>query len=298
MKKKILLGSIIAITIIVLASFSSVVGKVASDEELVELDVELCGLGKKHTVQLTQQEADEVELLFTDIEKRLSEVETREEAEEIFKEAIVELDKYGLLGGLSVRQAQRLIIRNYKPLKGLNLKLPDENSNFLCLIAGDSGYSGFFSLPSFIRTTIAFLIINGILYLPTIFPLLESIIEKLEIDWRWFWGYTVIDAIILRWPWHIGGLVSFGRFIMDWTGGVEEIPANGWVRTFGLMGMKTWEGEFYGQIARFPALLGSGFFSGTYGFIGVKIHGEQTEFGSKFLGSALWVKIGYEPPDI
>jgi len=298
MNKKILIGSIIAVAIIVLSSFSSVVGKVSLDEELVELDVEFSGLGKKHKVKLTQQEADEVELLFDEIHEQLNEVESREEAEVIFKDAVVELDKYGLLGRLSIRQAQRLITRNYKPLKELNLKSPDDNSNFLCLIAGDSGYSGFFSLPSFIRTTIAFLIINWILYLPTIFPLLESIIEKLEIDWRWFCGYTVIDAIILRWPWHIGGLVSFGRFIMDWTGWVEEIPASGWVRTFGLMGMKTWEGEFYGQIARFPAIMGSGYFSGTYGFIGVKIHGEQTEFGSKFLGSALWVKIGYEPPDI
>ena len=39
MKKKILIGSIIAVVIIVLASFSSVVGKVSSDEEPVELDV-------------------------------------------------------------------------------------------------------------------------------------------------------------------------------------------------------------------------------------------------------------------
>ena len=78
MKKKILIGSIIAVAIIVLASFSSAVSKVASNEELVELDVEFCGLGKKHTVQLTQQEADEVELLFDEIHERLNEVETRE----------------------------------------------------------------------------------------------------------------------------------------------------------------------------------------------------------------------------
>jgi len=39
-------------------------------------------------------------------------VETRGEAEAIFKEAVVELDKYGLLGGLSVRQVQRLVTGN------------------------------------------------------------------------------------------------------------------------------------------------------------------------------------------
>ncbi len=45
MRKRILVGSIIAIAIIVLASFSSVVGKVSSDGKLVELEVEFCGLG-------------------------------------------------------------------------------------------------------------------------------------------------------------------------------------------------------------------------------------------------------------
>ena len=61
MNKKILIGSIIAVVILVLVSFSNVVAKVLSDDELVEFDVEFSGLGKKHTVELTQQEADEVE---------------------------------------------------------------------------------------------------------------------------------------------------------------------------------------------------------------------------------------------
>ena len=43
MIKKILVGSIIAVAIIILASFSSVVGKVSSDDELVEFDIEYVG---------------------------------------------------------------------------------------------------------------------------------------------------------------------------------------------------------------------------------------------------------------
>jgi len=39
MGKRILIGSIIAIAIIVLSSFSSVVGKVSSDEELVDVTI-------------------------------------------------------------------------------------------------------------------------------------------------------------------------------------------------------------------------------------------------------------------
>ena len=113
MKKKILIGSIIAVAVIVLSSFTSVVGKVSSDNDLVELEVEFCGLGKKHTVQLTQQEADEVEQIINNFQKQINGVETREEAEIIFKDAVVELDKYGLLGGLSVKQAQNLVVGEY-----------------------------------------------------------------------------------------------------------------------------------------------------------------------------------------
>ena len=85
-------------------------------DELVEFDVEFCGLGKKHTVKLTKQEAEEVELLFDEIRTKLDNVESRDEAEIIFKEAVVELDKYGLLGGLSVKQIQKLILGNYQNL--------------------------------------------------------------------------------------------------------------------------------------------------------------------------------------
>ena len=129
------------------------------DSDLVEFDVEFCGLGKKHTVQLTQEEADEVELLFDEIEQRLSEVETREETELIFKDAIVELNKYGLLGELSVRQAQQMAIQNHKQLKIINRILPDGNSNYLCLIAGETTNTFFMGIP--VWATILFLYVLG-----------------------------------------------------------------------------------------------------------------------------------------
>ena len=144
MKKKILIGGIIAVAIIVLSSFSSTVAKV-STEEFVELDVEFSGLGKKHTVSLTQQQADEVELLFDEIHERLNEVETREEAEEIFKDAVMELNQYGLLPkGMSVEQAQKLVAGEYSKDKGLPIfeKVSHENSiqenqdNFFCFVSG------------------------------------------------------------------------------------------------------------------------------------------------------------------
>jgi len=70
MKTRILIGCIIAVVVILLAPLSSVVAKSSVDNnELVEFDVEFYGLNKKHTVKLTQKEADEVELLIDEIKK-------------------------------------------------------------------------------------------------------------------------------------------------------------------------------------------------------------------------------------
>ena len=57
--------------------------------------------------------------LCNDIEQQLSEVETREEAEEIFKYAVIKLDKYGLLGDLSIEESQKLVQGNYREGKSL-----------------------------------------------------------------------------------------------------------------------------------------------------------------------------------
>jgi len=124
---------------------SSINADVSKQDELVDFDVEFCGLGNKHTVQLTQQEADEVELLFGEIHERLNEVETREEAEEIFKKAAMELNQYGLLPkGMSIEQTQKLVAGEYSKDKGLPIfeKVSHENSiqenqdNFFCFVSG------------------------------------------------------------------------------------------------------------------------------------------------------------------
>jgi hypothetical protein len=110
----------LAVAVILLfigVAFTPSINSSVVEDKLVEFDVEFSGLGKKHTVSLTQQEADEVKQLFDEIEQRLSEIETRAEAEEIFKEAVIELDRYGFIGELSVEQAQRLVTGEYQNIK-------------------------------------------------------------------------------------------------------------------------------------------------------------------------------------
>ena len=71
-------------------------------------------------------------MIFDDIKERLSNVASYDEAFIIFNDAVVALDKYGLLGGLSVKLAQRLVTGNIieKNIKGL-----DEFDNAFCLVA-------------------------------------------------------------------------------------------------------------------------------------------------------------------
>jgi len=124
-------------------AFAPSINANAGKEELVDFTTEVCGLnGGKQTVKLTQQQADEVEVLFDSIRKQLNATESREEAEEIFKDAVVALDKYGLLGGLSVKQAQRLLyddLQNNKIIDSIeksvrNIQDNNDFTNSFCFI--------------------------------------------------------------------------------------------------------------------------------------------------------------------
>ena len=124
-----------------------------TQSDFVEFTTELCGYsGDKQTVRLNQQQADEVEELFDSIREQLNTTESRDEAEEIFKDAVVELDKYNLLGGLSIKQAQRLVTDGKKItflLDSLDMSINNNkinDSNLLCLTAGYNRDSMFLSI--------------------------------------------------------------------------------------------------------------------------------------------------------
>lgn len=140
----------VVILFVTLAFAPSINANTQSD--FVEFTTEVCGMnGGKQTVKLTRQQADEVEALFNSIREQLNATESREDAEEIFKDAVVELDKYGLLGDLSIKQAQKLVTGTCPDQKIKNF-LADRNHGNLdnrdCLTAGDTTYHYFLSLGS------------------------------------------------------------------------------------------------------------------------------------------------------
>ena len=78
-------------------------------------------------MKLTRQQYQNLEQYLVEFRARLNQTTTREEAVPFFKEAVVELNKYGLLPrGMSVEQAQRLVT-------GWNQKsdVQNDNQNFI-----------------------------------------------------------------------------------------------------------------------------------------------------------------------
>jgi hypothetical protein len=78
----------------------------------VEVTTEACGIKGYdiRTVSLTNQQYQKLEQYLNDLRERVNKTTTREETVVIFNDAVVELNKYGLLPkGMSVEQAQRVV---------------------------------------------------------------------------------------------------------------------------------------------------------------------------------------------
>jgi len=114
MKKQIIATTIILlfIGVAVAPSINFNVVKASNDNDLVEVTTQACGINGfgNTTMKLTREQYQNLEQYLVDFRARLNQTSTRDEAVPIFKEAVVELDKYGLLPKwMSVERAQRLV---------------------------------------------------------------------------------------------------------------------------------------------------------------------------------------------
>jgi len=290
MKKLLVVGVIVLFLGLAFApSINANVSETSVDSELVEITTEVCGLdGGKHTVSLSKEEAEEVEQLIDNIQNRLNGVETREEAVEIFNEAVVELDKYGLLGGLSVKQAQRLITGGQKDSSAMKLMekihrrfrgISNSNENMFCLIIGETD-------ETYIEGRVALFL--GRLYLLAMF-----------LGPFWFL-YLIIYAFFIEWsqknPISLVNRINLGYVDDEFEVGFVYYYSNGWVTSIGMNGLKSYDGMLRGVLP----LKGTSYMSGmvTYrehypavaGFTGIKLFKSDTE-ETLYIGFALWVKI-------
>ena len=293
MKKLLVVGVIVLfLGVAITPSINANVSKASIDSELVEITTEICGLnGDKHTVSLSKGDAEEVEQLFDSIRERLNATETREEAVEIFKESVVELDKYGLLGGLSVKQAQKLMTMSFS--NSLDTKFIDritpkdgENSqrNMFCLIAGKT--------TNTLSRRPAFIVFSYIQYY--FFKLLPLIVQMILFN---LWCFRSMFPNII--PISLAGFILFGMGVECEVGWYYK-PAEGSIWSLGLLGKITWDNPRYGQ---FPRIWCEGwmfsyyhYYPGVIGFTGLAIRTLTDSKDIFFLGSAILINVGTEHP--
>jgi len=146
--KKILAISIILlfIGVAVAPNINLSVVKASDDNDLVEVITQACGIKGygNTTVKLTREQYQNLEVYLDDFEAKLNQTTTKEEVTALYKEAIVELNDYGLLPkGMSISLAERLVIGNtlYDKLSGFFKRVPMSDygiKNMKCFVYAEA----------------------------------------------------------------------------------------------------------------------------------------------------------------
>jgi hypothetical protein len=246
----------------------------ASQDDLVEVTTQACGIKGygNTTVKLTREQYQDLEQYLVDFRTRLNQTSTREEAVPIFKEAVVELDRHGLLPeGMSVEKVQKLILKKYKMMNEFDSRNKSLNTTVGCLVTGKIDFEiGFYGR--------LFLLLSRIWFLT--FPLMIMLYILSSVN-----------------PVSLGGVITFGSHTI-YQHGNQYLPAVGWVTALGILGQQHWNHSFYGKISPIQILVKGGDqviyyyeFIGALGFCGIKI--VPSGF---FIGSALAVSLDSEKP--
>jgi hypothetical protein len=263
-------------------------------QELIEIPIQICGLGgiNEHTAKLSKEDANKLDTLFEYINRRLNASESREETISIYKDAVVELDNLGLLGGYSIEQVQKLVTgelyENSLIMKFLKLPNRDnhesvdyyENSN--CFVNGEVTNSYLWPfLPVYLIT------LGGII--PINWQLLSPFWMLINIYVLRFFGLGLCKSVSLC------GYISIGDGAREHGGGESyDTPSQGWIRTEGINGIIEINGSLCGALFKLvydstPVFLYIVHFGGS-GFTGLKV-------GNSILGYAQKVKLS-SPPTI
>jgi hypothetical protein len=212
---------------------------VKASDDLVEVTSQACGIQGygDTTVKLTRQQYQNLEQYLVEFRARLNQTTTREEAIPIFKDAVVELNKYGLLPkGMSVEKVQRLVIG---PSQNLMVKNIIRNS------PEDSNFNGIDNYHCFVFGNF-----STEMYPLGVFGFSRFIASFLLV----FYGMHFL-------PFQLCGPVVFGRLQeqenMDWYS-----PARGWMTAIGSNGSTQISGLMFGTLGELES--GFGGFKNTY----------------------------------
>ena len=287
----------------------------SDNSELAEITIEFYETDRtyNHTVLLTKGQIRELENLINNVEIKLGNADNKIEKEAIYKDTVVLLNDYCLLPkDISVEKAQELVtgkeynsvvVKLFERWYKRNHESMDDNENILCLIAGDGfiihGARGIMTILAPIWN----FIYKGLWDLGEKYPFLEKLCHEVLIK--------IPENLFLLWvarPFGVGFELFFGCKIVSPLS-VEYRSCPGDFISIGLNGIISNKGNFYGQLPLLPfiGLIYDGsvydniinyYYPGAVGFTGIKmlIPGYYTHY--IILGSALWFKIGEEPPEV
>jgi len=302
-KKSLTIGIIFFfIGVAVAPGINSSVVKASTDNDLVEVTSQAVGVQgfRNTTVKLTKHQYQDLEQYLVKFKARLNQTTTREEAVPIFKDAVVELNKYGLLPkGMNVEQTQRLVVgvfQNQKknnPFQGRgrnNHAVSNNTSNYACLVA--SYLSESYSFTPITKNAIRLVFI------------VDEVLHHLNpLGFLLYYTFVIstIDMVF-------SSINPFSLFSTICIGGTEvrlhypnyyyvDVASAGWMFTAGINGIRTIKGEsLWGTLPQLSIFNIAGqYYPGVYGFTGLKIH-NLSSGKAVYLGSALWVKIGTAKP--
>jgi hypothetical protein len=265
------------------------------NSELEEINIQFFENDRtfNHNVLLTKGQVVELENFIGDFKIQLDSVDNKFEMENIYKNAVLTLHKIGLIpDNISLNYAQQLVIDKQKnPYIGnffekiYNKKKVClvEKDNLFCLISGETNNTVFYS-PSFCLFALQALLSF------TRFTLILNLLHDINKDFSyWFlsnFGNFSLNLVLFRmflwlgiagfsnfFPLKMGSQIHYGG--LEWHYRVpQEVPAEGWINTYGLLGKKNWSGDIYGSVI---------------GFTGIKItKGFSNHY---YLGTAVKIKI-------
>jgi len=174
MKKKCLAIGIILlfVGVTIAPTINQSVVTATQDDDLIEVTSQACGIKgyQDTTVKLTREQYQNLEEYLVEFRARLNQTSTRDEVTVLYKEAIVELDDYGLLPkGMSIPLAEKLVIGNnlYDKLPGFFRRVsfidPDDIENMKCFVYAE-GIGADLPLWFSILSSIGFAIAVKLLY--------------------------------------------------------------------------------------------------------------------------------------
>jgi len=324
--KKIIALSIILlfIGVAIAPSINQSVVKASTDDDLIEVTTQACGIKgyKDTTVKLTREECQDLEQYLVEFRTRLNQITTREEAIPIFKEVVVELEKYGLLlKGMSVEQTQELLISPFSKdvsevfSKRMDKVLKDSNKNVFCLVSGEINGSvsvyPFLNVLGFlgaVLTSLSFmpnlllsmyLAYKQELWFPNLIKMLYYFCEFLSVPFELFES-LILQCMIVSdaGPQSLRNIVGIGIY-QKYEEGYQG--STGWLTSYGLLGKKAWNGTLFGTLSIFLVDLNlfqveSFALTGMMGFTGLKISSGEYNEKKFYLGVASAVGISLEPP--